>query len=148
MNKIRYFAEFAMSGERITTHIADGMPYTADDILLKFPNAVEITEEEQKLYLQGYIRGLDGKPKNSVSESTLDKIRKNKIEEIETLARNKLMQSDHEIVEYFELHNLTDKEYEMLKKRRQAIRDLKDSLIASIYSHDDADAIRAVNFKQ
>ena len=58
------------------------------------------------------------------------------------------MQSDHEIVEYFELHNLTDKEYEMLKQRRQAIRDLKDSLIASVYAHDDADAIRAINFKQ
>jgi hypothetical protein len=147
IDKIRYFAEFAMTGERITTHIADGMPYTADDILLKFPNAVEISEEEQKLYLQGYIRGLDGKPKNVVSETALETIRNNKIEEIQVLTRNKLMQTDHEVVEYLELKNLTDKEYEMLKKKRQAIRDLRDSLIASVYALEDVDAIQAIDFK-
>jgi len=144
---MKYFAEFAMNGERITTHIADGMPYTEEDILLKYPNAIEITEEEQKLYLQGYVRGDDGRPTQRISENILETVRNNKIEEIKILAKNKLMLTDHEIIEYLELHNLTEKEYEMLKKQRQAIRDLRDSLINSVLEMEDAESIEYVNFR-
>ena len=144
---MKYFAEFAMSGERITTYVADGMPLTEEDILLQHPNAIEITEEEQKLYLQGYIRGLDGKPTQQFSEEALDKVKNNKIEEIKILARNKLMLTEHEIVEHLELNNLTDQEYENLKKQRQLIRDLRDSLINSVLTMDDVDSIAMVNFR-
>ena len=148
---MRYFAEFAITGERLYTYVADGMPYTAEDIMLKYPQVVEITEEEQALYLQGYIRGENGKPVlrevKTDAESNIEKVREAKVEEIQYLAKQKLVDTDHEIVEYLELHNLSDEEYEMLKSRRQSIRDLRDSLIDMVFQLDDIDAIEAVNFK-
>lgn len=147
---MKYFAEFTTEGERITTYVADGMPDTEETILLKHPKAVEISEEDQKKYLNGYIRGLNGKPelKQEVNgEKQIDIIRRNKVEELKTVAKHKLMDTDHDIVEYFELKNLTDEEFEDLKKQRQAIRDLRDSLIKLAIDLNDADAIEEIAFK-
>lgn len=147
---MRYFAEFSMAGERLYTYAADGMPYTAEDIMLQHPQAIEISEEDLKLYLQGYVRGANGKPFFKEIESEVDDlemVRKAKVEEIQYLAKQKLMETDHNIVEYLELHNLTDEQYEMLKKQRQSVRDLRDSLIGIVYELDNASAIEAVNFK-
>ena len=44
---VRYFAEFTIEGKRITTYVADGMPYTAEEIMLDHPQAIEISAEEQ-----------------------------------------------------------------------------------------------------
>ncbi|GMB01084.1 hypothetical protein [Pelosinus sp. IPA-1] len=60
---MKFFALFDEDGKRITTHIDDGMPYTEADILQRFPNAIEISEKDQSLYVTGkYYRGEDGKP--------------------------------------------------------------------------------------
>ena len=80
---VRYFAEFTIEGKRITTYVADGMPYTAEEIMLDHPQAIEISAEEQSLYLQGYIRGINGKPQKVVTdEEMLDEAKKRKIEEV------------------------------------------------------------------
>ena len=121
---VRYFAEFTIEGKRITTYVADGMPYTAEEIMLNHPQAIEISAEEQSLYLQGYIRGINGKPQKVVTdEEMLDEAKKRKIEEIKMMAKSKLVETDHDIVEYFELQNLTEDEYNNLKLERQTIRD-------------------------
>jgi hypothetical protein len=60
---MKYFAEFDVNGERITSYVADGMPYTERDIHKNFPNAIEISEEDQSQYVTGkYYRGASGKP--------------------------------------------------------------------------------------
>jgi hypothetical protein len=54
---MKYFAKFDAVGERIAGYAADGMPYTEADIREQFPAAVEITADEQKIYVTGnYIR--------------------------------------------------------------------------------------------
>ena len=58
-----YFAEFDANGNKTAGYVADGMPHNAEDIKTNFQNAVEITEAEFNLYCAGYIRGVDGKPK-------------------------------------------------------------------------------------
>ena len=147
---IRYFAEFATNGERLITYVADGMPDTAESIMLNHPKAVEITEDEQALYLNGYIRGLNGKPQLKTimeGETQIEVVRRDKIAEIRQMAKNKLMETDHDIVEYLELHNLTDEEYANLKQQRQVIRDLRDSLIQIAIDLDDVEAIKNISFK-
>jgi hypothetical protein len=47
---MKYFAEFDVAGERITSYVADGMPYTEGDIRDNFPNAIEISEEDQAVF--------------------------------------------------------------------------------------------------
>lgn len=145
---VRYFAEFTMEGKRITTYVADGMPYTAEEIMIEHPQAIEISAEEQSLYLQGYIRGLNGKPqKVETDEETLQKLKEQKIEEIKMMAKAKLIETDHDVVEYFELKNLTDKEYENLKQQRQLIRDYRDKLIFNANNSESAEELEQIKFK-
>jgi hypothetical protein len=60
---MKYFAEFDSNGFRKTSYVADGMPYTEEEIRQRFPDFVEISEEDQNLYVTGkYYRGADGKP--------------------------------------------------------------------------------------
>jgi hypothetical protein len=61
---MKYFREFTPTGEPGAGYVADGMPYTEADIRTLFPNAVEISEAEQELYVTGeYIRDMvTGKP--------------------------------------------------------------------------------------
>lgn len=54
---MKYFAEFNNLGERIAGYVADGMPYSEADIQEQFPNAEEISVEDQEKYVTGrYIR--------------------------------------------------------------------------------------------
>lgn len=145
---VRYFAEFTMEGKRITTYVADGMPYTAEEIMIEHPQAIEISAEEQSLYLQGYIRGLNGKPqKVETDEETLQKLKEQKVEEIKMMAKAKLIETDHDVVEYFELKNLTDEEYENLKQQRQLIRDYRDKLIFNANNSESAEELEQIKFK-
>lgn len=145
---VRYFAEFTMEGKRITTYVADGMPYTAEEIMIEHPQAIEISAEEQSLYLQGYIRGLNGKPqKVETDEETLQKLKEQKVEEIKMMAKAKLIETDHDVVEYFELKNLTDEEYENLKQQRQLIRDYRDKLIFNANNSESAEELEQIQFK-
>jgi len=145
---VRYFAEFTMEGKRITTYVADGMPYTAEEIMIEHPQAIEISAEEQSLYLQGYIRGLNGKPqKVETDEETLQKLKEQKIEEIKMMAKAKLIETDHDVIEYFELKNLTDEEYENLKQQRQLIRDYRDKLIFNANNSESAEELEQIKFK-
>ena len=48
---MRYFAEFNNVGKRTAGWFADGMPFSAEEIIAQHPNAVELDENEQKLYL-------------------------------------------------------------------------------------------------
>lgn len=146
-DKVRYFAEFTIEGKRITTYVADGMPYRAQDILERHPEAVEISPEDQQLYMQGYVRGLDGRPHEMVvTEEDFEKKKEQKREEIISLARSKLIASDHEIVEYLELHNLSDKEYTLLKQQRQAIRDYRDAVLSQLDTCTNVEMIDAIQF--
>lgn len=145
---VRYFAEFTMEGKRITTYVADGMPYTAEEIMIEHPQAIEISAEEQSLYLQGYIRGLNGKPqKVETDEETLQKLKEQKVEEIKMMAKAKLIETDHDVIEYFELKNLTDEEYENLKQQRQLIRDYRDKLIFNANNSESAEELEQIKFK-
>ena len=145
---VRYFAEFTMEGKRITTYVADGMPYTAEEIMIEHPQAIEISAEEQSLYLQGYIRGLNGKPqKVETDEETLQKLKEQKVEEIKMMAKAKLIETDHDVVEYFELKNLTDEEYENLKQQRQLIRDYRDKLIFNANNSESEEELEQIKFK-
>ena len=144
---VRYFAEFTIEGKRLTTYVADGMPYTAEEIMLEHPQAIEISAEEQSLYLQGYIRGINGKPQKVVTdEEMLDEAKKRKIEEIKMMAKSKLVETDHDIVEYFELQNLTEDEYNNLKLERQTIRDYRDKLIFNVNTCDSIDMLEQIKF--
>ena len=61
---MKYFAEFDDGGNRITSYVADGLPYTESGIREKFPAAIEISGEDQAFYVSGdYIRDVaTGKP--------------------------------------------------------------------------------------
>ena len=61
---MKYFAEFDGNGERKAGYVADGMPYSEEDIREQFPQAVEISAEDQALYVSNnYIRAPEtGKP--------------------------------------------------------------------------------------
>jgi hypothetical protein len=60
---MKYFAEFDSKGFRKAGYVADGKPYSEADIQKLFPDAIEISEEDQNLYVTGnYMRGTDGKP--------------------------------------------------------------------------------------
>ena len=144
---MRYFATFADTGERIMTFVADGMPFTVADILSQHPQAIEISEEDQALYMQGYVRGRNGKPVKTSSSVPVEQAKQSKINQIKDMAKAKLVETDHNIVEYYELKNLTDEEYNILKSQRQAIRDYRDNLIAAVVKMTDSDTIETVNFK-
>ena len=54
---MKYFREFGQNGEPGAGYVADGMPWTEADIRDRFPSTVEISEEDQNLYVTGqYIR--------------------------------------------------------------------------------------------
>lgn len=144
---MRYFATFADTGERLMTLVADGLPLTVSDIITQYPRAIEISEEDQKLYMQGYIRGKNGKPKPSTSSDSVESTRQAKILQIKDMAKAKLVETDHNIVEYFELKNMTDEEYDLLKKQRQSIRDYRDKLVQTVVSLNNVEAINVIEFK-
>ena len=141
---MRYFATFADDGSRIATYVADGMPLTVSDIIEQYPNAIEITAEDQAKYVAGYVRGRNGTPIMPVNR--LEDVKQMKIDEIQAIAREKLLVTDHDIVEYFELRNLTEFEYKMLKQKRQAIRDYRDGLISNIKQMNDEPSVLNVQF--
>ena len=141
---MRYFATFADDGSRIATYVADSMPLTVSDIMEKYPEAIEITAEDQSKYVAGYIRGRNGSP--ILPKSKLDDVKQAKIDEISAIAREKLVVTDHDIVEYFELRNMTEFEYKTLKNKRQAIRDYRDGLINNIKQMNNIEAIQKIQF--
>jgi predicted transcriptional regulator len=144
---MRYFATFADTGERLMTLVADGLPLTVSDIITQYPQAIEISEEDQKLYMQGYVRGKNGKPKPSTNSDSVESTRQAKILQIKDMAKAKLVETDHNIVEYFELKNMTDEEYDLLKKQRQAVRDYRDKLIQTVVALNNVEAINVIEFK-
>jgi hypothetical protein len=143
---MRYFAIFSDSGERINTFVADNMPLSVTDIMSQYPQAIEITEDDQKKYMNGYIRGVNGRPIEKENTLTLSEIKTEKINYITTLSKIKLMETDHDIIEYFELHNLTDSEYASLKTKRQMIRDYRDKTIQNIITSNDIETIKNLTF--
>ena len=76
----------------------------------------------------------------------LDEAKKRKIEEIKMMAKSKLVETDHDIVEYFELQNLTEDEYNNLKLERQTIRDYRDKLIFNVNTCDSIDMLEQIKF--
>src|SRR5574344_382784 len=144
---MRYFALFSDSGERIMTFVADSMPLTVVDILQKYPQAIEITEEEQALYMKGYIRGKNGKPQMASITANLADAIKEKCMQIQDMAKAELIKTDHNIVEYYELNNLTEEEYNKLKQQRQSVRNYRDNLIASVVKMTDVNSVNAVEFR-
>jgi hypothetical protein len=53
----KYFREFSVDGKPGAGYVADGMPYSEEDIRTMFPDAIEISEAGQMLYVSGeYIR--------------------------------------------------------------------------------------------
>lgn len=144
---MRYFATFADTGERLMTLVADGMPLTVTDIITQYPQAIEISEDDQKLYMQGYVRGKNGKPVPAKNNDSIESVRQQKILQIKDMATAKLVETDHEIVEYFELKNMSDDEYAVLKNQRQAIRDYRDKLIQTVVGLNDVNTINVIEFK-
>ena len=94
---MKYFAEFDTEGNKTAGYVADGMPWGEDDIREKFPNAVEISEEDQEKYSAGYIRGIDGKPKEKpayvptdteVKQAKIDALNSNYNAQFEELSKS------------------------------------------------------------
>ena len=91
---------------------------------------------------------MNGKPqKVETDEETLQKLKEQKVEEIKMMAKAKLIETDHDVVEYFELKNLTDEEYENLKQQRQLIRDYRDKLIFNANNSESAEELEQIKFK-
>ena len=94
-----YFAEFSDSGERISGYVADGMPLSYEEIKKLHPKAIEISEEDQLLYLgfptaeapYGYIRDMvTGKPvKREAPKMSLELVKTVKNIEIDKKAEEK-----------------------------------------------------------
>jgi hypothetical protein len=63
------------------------------------------------------------------------------------MAKAKLVETDHNIVEYLELKNMTEEEYNLLKKQRQSIRDYRDKLVQTVVSLNNVEAINVIEFK-
>lgn len=144
---MRYFAEFNEQGERITTYIADGMPYTVSDILEKFPNAIEITEQEQQKYMLGYIRGKKGHiTKQEEIEEDIESIRQRKIKEVKNKALNRLLETDHLIVEQYELNNLSEEDYNQLKKNVKKYVIIEIVCWKKIYNSNNKLVIKNIKF--
>ena len=77
----------------------------------------------------------------------MESTRQAKILQIKDMAKAKLVETDHNIVEYFELKNMTDEEYDLLKKQRQAVRDYRDKLIQTVVALNNVEAINVIEFK-
>jgi predicted transcriptional regulator len=77
----------------------------------------------------------------------VESTRQAKILQIKDMAKAKLVETDHNIVEYFELKNMTDEEYDLLKKQRQSIRDYRDKLVQTVVSLNNVEAINVIEFK-
>ena len=91
----KYFAIFDQNGNRVTGYFADGMPYSEEEIRLIFPTAIELSEEEQRLYLNpgpeapwGYHRDAEtGSPVvNAAPEMPIETARRLKNDQIDRYA--------------------------------------------------------------
>lgn len=143
---MRYFAIFSDSGERILSLVADGMPLYVSDILKAYPKAIEISEADQKLYMNGYIRGNNGRPVKEIINIDIQTLKNEKITSFQYLCKSELSKTDYLIIEQIETSNLTDAEYTLLKTKRKSIRDYELSLETEVNNATTVDSINSITF--
>ena len=145
---VRYFAVFADDGHRLYTVVADGMPYTVNDVLTANPTAVEVTPEEQLKLMNGWTRGPGGvlnPPEPWVDPRTFEQKRVDAVQAIRQKALETISASDHELLEYLEKDEPGNVQFEQLKLRRQDVRNALVQIVDQLMDAETEEELNAVN---
>lgn len=126
----RYFAVFNNKGERIESYVADNMPLTVADIYQQHPNVIEVSAENWEKILLGYTRNENGT--YTLNDIPLETLKEQKINLVKQLTKQKLIETDHDVLEYIENNETNSSNYALLRLERQTIRNKCEELIKKI----------------
>lgn len=139
---IRYFVVFNAAGARQQTIVADGMPLSVADVIAQYPTAVEVSADDQLKLMSGWTMSPLGQLAAPVV--TLADAKAARIAEVQRLARVKFAETDHDLIEYYDVNDLSDAELGALKVKRQAVRNTRDALVAAIESQVTVAKVNAI----